>query len=211
MNNINNNIDSRDVGAMYMNNPTPIGTALYGASTTPYQTDVKSSSSEFIMEKSEFDDKCLCDIVISPDKATPNFPYPVKETVRLTKVDISDNDELLTYIKTDEVLEQLYNLCKGITDGFILITNWHDYNIQGSLKSAFEYCNKMNYSIDKMPVFICYNKNHVCNGLWSANTINFTTVNYFVDLPDLDTRIMTTDKTFVKMCKKLFGDNNKED
>ena len=117
----------------------------------------------------------------------------------------------MTYIKTDEVLEQLYNLCKGITDGFILITNWHEYNIQGSLKSAFEYCNKMNYSIDKMPVFICYNKNHACNSLWSANTINFTTVNYFVDLPDLDTRIMTTDKTFVKMCKKLFGGNNKED
>lgn len=217
MNNINDNIDSRNAGAMYMNNPTPIGTALYGASTTPYnQKDecIRSSSSEFIIEKSEFDDKCLCDIVISPDKATHNFPDPVvkvKETVRLTKVDISDNDELLAYIKTDEVLEQLYNLCKGITDGFILITNWHDYNIQGSLKSAFEYCNKMNYSLDKMPVFICYNKNHACNGLWSANTINFTTVNYFVDLPDLDTRIMTTDKTFIKMCKKLFGGNNKED
>ena len=135
----------------------------------------------------------------------------LNKLLRLTKVDISDNDELLAYIKTDEVLEQLYNLCKGITDGFILITNWHDYNIQGSLKSAFEYCNKMNYSLDKMPVFICYNKNHVCNGLWSSNTINFTTVNYFVDLPDLDTRIMTTDKTFVKMCKKLFGGNNKED
>lgn len=52
MNNINNNIDSRDVGAMYMNNPTPIGTALYGASTTPYnQKDecIRSSSSEFII------------------------------------------------------------------------------------------------------------------------------------------------------------------
>lgn len=214
MNNINNNIDSRDVGAMYMNNPTPIGTALYGASTASYnQTDecIRSSSSEFIMEKSEFDDKCLCDIVISPDKSTPNFPEPVKETVRLTKVDISDNDELLTYIKTDEVLEQLYNLCKGITDGFILITNWHDYNIQGSLKSAFEYCNKMNYSLDKMPMFICYNRNHTCKTMWSANTINFITVNYFVNLPNLDTRILTTDKTFVKMCKKLFGGNDKED
>ena len=213
MNNINNNINSRDAGAMYMNNnPTPIGTVLYGARTPFDQTDeCTKSTSAFIMEKSEFDDNCLCDIVISPDKSTPNFPEPVKETVKLTKVDISDNDSvLMEHIKTNEVLEQLYNLCKGITDGFILITNWHEYNIQGSLKSAFEYCNKMNYSIDKMPVFICYNKNHTCNGLWSANTINFTTVNYFVDLPDLDTRIMTTDKTFVKMCKKLFG-NNKED
>ena len=129
---------------MYMNNnPTPIGTVLYGSRTPFDQTDeCTRSTSAFIMEKSEFDDNCLCDIVISPDKSTPNFPEPVKETVRLTKVDISDNDELLTYIKTDEVLEQLYNLCKGITDGFILITNWHEYNIQGSLKSAFEYCDK---------------------------------------------------------------------
>lgn len=211
MNNINNNIDRRDVGAMYMNNPTSIGTVLYGARTPFDQTDeCIRSTSAFIMEKSEFDDKCLCDIAISPDKSTPNFQEPVKETVRLTKVDISDNDELLTYIKTDEVLEQLYNLCKDITDGFILVTNWNEYNIQGSLKSAFEYCNKMNYSLDKMPMFICYNRNHACKTMWSANTINFTTVNYFVNLPNLDTRILTTDKTFVKMCKKIFCNNKFE-
>lgn len=178
------------------------------------QTDERiRSSSAFVMEKSEFDDKCLCDIVISPDKSVPNNPVSkiTKDIVRITKVNISDNDELLAYIKTDEVLEQLYNLCKGITDGFFLITNWNDYNIYGSLKSAFDYCNEMNYNLNKMPIFICYNRNHTCKTLWSANTIDFTTVNYFVDLPNLDTRILATDETFVKMCKKLFGGNDKED
>lgn len=184
--------------------------------TTPFdQTDERiRSSSEFVMEKSEFDDKCLCYIVISPDKSVPNNPvskFITKDIVRITRVNISDNNELLTYIKTDEVLEQLYNLCKGITDGFLLITNWNDYNICGSLKSTFDYCNEMNYNLDKMPIFICYNRNHSCKTLWSANTIDFTTVNYFVNLPNLDTRILTTDETFVKMCKKLFGNNNKED
>lgn len=61
MNNINN-IDRRDVGAMYMNNPTPSGTVLYGARTPFDQTDeCIRSTSEFIMEKSEFDDNCLCE------------------------------------------------------------------------------------------------------------------------------------------------------
>lgn len=203
MNNINN---SRNADVMYMNklcNTTKV---------TPFNktNECTRSTSAFIMEKSEFDD-CLCDIVISPDKSVPNLNQ-IDETVRLTKVDISDNDELLTYLfKTDEVLAELYNLCKDITDGFILVTNWNEYNIQGSLKTAYDYYNKMNYSLDKMPIFICYNRNHTCKTLWYANAINFTTVNYFVNLPNLDTRILTADKTFVKMCKKLFGGNNKKE
>ena len=192
-----------------------------------------NSYSSFIMEKSEFDDKCLCDIVISPNKNENvnslslndngsnltrrvnnmcNIIY--KETVRFTLVNLTNigwhNEKLITRIKSDEVLYELYNLCKDITDGFILITNWNDYNLQGSIETVLEYYRSNGYELNKLPIFICYYKNHVNKILWLADTPNFNSVNYFVKLHDFDTRILTTEETFIKMCKKIFG-NNKED
>lgn len=194
-----------------------------------------NSYSSFIMEKSEFDDKCLCDIVISPNKNenvdinslslgnnSSNLTGRInklcntiyKETVRFTLVNLRNigwyNKKLITRIKSDEVLYELYNLCKNITHGFILITNWNDYNLQGSIETVLEYCRSNGYELNKLPVFICYYKNHVNKRLWITDTSDFYSANYFVKLHDFDTRFLTTEETFIKMCKKIFG-NNKED
>lgn len=178
-----------------------------------------NSYSSFVMEKSEFNG--LCDIVISPNK-TENVNLNLgindsnimrrvsKETVRFTKINFTNNENMIQYIKSDEVLNELYNLCKDITDGFILITNWNDYNLQGSIETVLEYYRNNGYELNKLPIFICYYKNHINKRLWVTDTPDFDSVDYFVKLSDLDTRLLTTEETFIKMCKKIFG-NNKED
>lgn len=178
-----------------------------------------NSYSSFVMEKSEFNG--LCDIVISPNK-TENVNLNLgindsnimrrvsKETVRFTKINFTNNENMMQHIKSDEVLNELYNLCKDITDGFILITNWNDYNLQGSIETVLEYYRNNGYELNKLPIFICYYKNHINKRLWVTDTPDFDSVDYFVKLSDLDTRLLTTEETFIKMCKKIFG-NNKED
>lgn len=178
-----------------------------------------NSYSSFVMEKSEFNG--LCDIVISPNK-TENVNLNLgindsnimrrvsKETVRFTKINFTNNENMIQYIKSDEVLNELYNLCKDITDGFILITNWNDYNLQGSIETVLEYYRNNGYELNKLPIFICYYKNHINKRLWVTDTPDFDSVDYFVKLSDLDTRLLTTEETFIKICKKIFG-NNKED
>lgn len=178
-----------------------------------------NSYSSFVMEKSEFNG--LCDIVISPNK-TENVNLNIgindsnimrrvsKETVRFTKINFTNNENMMQHIKSDEVLNELYNLCKDITDGFILITNWNDYNLQGSIETVLEYYRNNGYELNKLPIFICYYKNHINKRLWVTDTPDFDSVDYFVKLSDIDTRLLTTEETFIKMCKKIFG-NNKED
>lgn len=178
-----------------------------------------NSYSSFVMEKSEFNG--LCDIVISPNK-TENVNLNIgindsnimrrvsKETVRFTKINFTNNENMMQHIKSDEVLNELYNLCKDITDGFILITNWNDYNLQGSIETVLEYYRNNGYELNKLPIFICYYKNHINKRLWVTDTPDFDSVDYFVKLSDIDTRLLTTEETFIKMCKKIFG-NNKDD
>lgn len=193
----------------------PYGTTKY---TNNDITTINSYSS-FVMEKSEFNG--LFDIVISPNK-TENVNLNLgindsnimrrvsKETVRFTKINFTNNENMIQHIKSDEVLNELYNLCKDITDGFILITNWNDYNLQGSIETVLEYYRNSGYELNKLPIFICYYKNHINKRLWVTDTPDFNSVDYFVKLSDLDTRLLTTEETFIKMCKKIFG-NNKED
>lgn len=126
--------------------------------------------------------------------------------VKFQTIDTIIDDEKL--IDTLGIIRgDIYNVCKGVNDKFIIISDWKKENVLESLKVFVDYARQTSISSDTTPIFfICaldfeYIEDYIsilCRG-------GFETANHLVDLENNIVFILTSKQNHKRLCKNVFN------
>lgn len=120
-------------------------------------------------------------------------------------IDITKNDEKfineLAIIRGD-----IYQACKGIVDKCIVVFDWDEDDISGSIKSIEDFVNSEN--MEDIPIFFIFSNNVEKTFLWTIvlSVNGYIPAYCLVDLDANDVMVKTKSETYNSMLKKRYED-----